>query len=197
MSPRVILDRQKNDYLLLVNKTHPVDPDWFKKMELVPLINHQKEEILLEKETRKAFLAMKEDMEKEGLWINAVSGYRSREEQELIFQEKIEEGGREYAEQYCALPGFSEHETGLAVDVEYDLLFGDLEMRYNPVFARYGFIERYPEGKEMITGYNPESWHLRYVGEEYGKEIQSSGLTLEEFLERREEKPGDFVKEPD
>ena len=126
-------------------------------------------------------------MEEKGLWINIVSGYRSRETQEALIRELEEEMGREYIENNCAPPGCSEHETGLAIDVEYDLLFGDLVMRYNPVFAEYGFIERYPEGKEDITGYRPEGWHLRYVGKEHAMKIQDRRITLEEYLDELSE----------
>ncbi len=178
----------KNDkYLILVNKTHPMDEKYLESIELLPAENAEKEIITAEKHTLEAFLKLKKDMEEKGLRINIVSGYRSREEQESLLQELEEENGREYAETYGALPGYSEHETGLAIDVEYDLLFGDLVMSYNPVFAEYGFIQRYPEGKEHVTGYPPEGWHLRYVGKEHAETIEKRKVTLEEYLEERAE----------
>ena len=59
-------------------------------------------------------------------------------------------------------------------------------MSYNPVFAEYGFIQRYPEGKEHVTGYPPEGWHLRYVGKEHAEIIHKAGICLEEYLDQAE-----------
>ena len=102
----------------------------------------------------------------------------------------------QYVKDYVATPGFSEHHTGLAIDI--CLLIGDrIVNQRNDLFnnkeifakihkslANFGFILRYPEGKEKVTGYKYEPWHIRFVGKEVAKEIYHQGLTLEEYLEK-------------
>ena len=171
---------------MLINRTHPFDANRLKEIELVPVRNTAGTAFLLEKQTAEAFLKMQEDMKEQGLILEIEDGYRSREEQIRIMESITAEEGAEAAAARCAPPGASEHETGLALDITYDLKFGPLVMRWNPVFAEYGFIERYPEGKEEITGYIPESWHLRYVGREHSIPIEQQRITLEEYLEQRE-----------
>ena len=175
-------------YLMLVNRTHPFDEKRLEEIELVPVRNIAGDEVLLEKKTAEAFAKMREDMKEQGLILEIEDGYRSREEQIRVMKHIAAEEGEEAAAARCAPPGCSEHETGLAIDIIYDLIFGPLVMRWNPVFSEYGFIERYPEGKEEITGYIPESWHLRYVGPEHSVPIEQQRVTLEEYLAQLEKK---------
>ena len=171
-------------YLILINRTHPFDAERLREIELVPVRNSSGEEFLLEKQTAEAFAKMREDMKAQGLILEIEDGYRSRETQIKVMKKIAEEEGEEAAAARCAPPGCSEHESGLALDITYDLIFGPLVMRWNPVFSEYGFIERYPEGKEEITGYIPESWHLRYVGREHSIPIEQQRITLEEYIEQ-------------
>ena len=137
---------------------------------------------------------MFDDARKEGVYPVVRDGYRTHEEQESLMQEKVRvfelEGystakARELAKEWVAIPGTSEHQLGLAVDIN-----ADKEKSTNEaVFAwfaenayKYGFILRYPSDKAGITGIQFEPWHYRYVGEEVAKEIHLQGICLEEYL---------------
>lgn len=123
--------------------------------------------------------------QKAGYAMPRLSGYRSYEYQESLYNYYVSLDGQALADTYSARPGHSEHQSGLAFDVgKLDNDFG-----YTPAgkwltahCADYGFILRYPLGKEAITGYQYEPWHVRYVGVDVAKEIMSSNLTLEEYL---------------
>ncbi|SDP52224.1 D-alanyl-D-alanine carboxypeptidase [Litchfieldia salsa] len=129
---------------------------------------------------------------KDSIQLFAVSGYRSYVTQEAIYQAQIRKTGEEeLANQTVAIPGQSEHQTGLAIDVSSHSAqlrlvesFGETEEgRWVQEHAHeYGFIVRYPKGKEEITGYQYEPWHLRYVGVEIATQIFTNNLTLEEFF---------------
>ena len=180
------------NYLLLVNKTHKLDenfvPDDLEKVE-----NRKKDKpnqlLLLEKETHQHFKEMIECAYKEaGFDIICDSAYRTMLYQQELYDELIKLGKDT---SYLALPGESEHHTGLCVDVAaiIDGNYYDepeyLEKEYEWLItncSRFGFILRYPLGKENITGYPYEPWHFRYVGEKHAKIIMSEGITLEEYL---------------
>ncbi|GAA0351538.1 LD-carboxypeptidase LdcB [Alkalibacterium iburiense] len=129
--------------------------------------------------------------EEEGIILHARSGYRSYQTQVQLFNNYVENHGEEAANRYSARPGESEHQTGLAMDVtsesvNYQLTeaFGETE---EGIWVKenahdYGFIIRYPEGKEAITGYIYEPWHLRYLGKDLATDVHESGLTYEEYL---------------
>ena len=133
---------------------------------------------------------------KEGNWDQlpmVVSGYRTQAKQQKLFQDKVakyqSEGhskseAEELAKQWVAVPGYSEHQVGLAVDINgatYDLYFWLQENSY-----KYGFIFRYPGSKTEITGVAEEVWHYRYVGVEAATEMYEKGLCLEEYLAERQ-----------
>jgi D-alanyl-D-alanine carboxypeptidase len=130
---------------------------------------------------------MRDAAASDGVSLYIISAYRSTTEQEQVFRETVDDYvgqgySAEIAEYLAARPGYSEHETGLAVDFSG----GDAQ---NEMWAwlaanahNYGFILRYPEGKRQITGYQAEAWHYRYVGKEYAKAIYAQGVTLEEYL---------------
>lgn len=127
----------------------------------------------------------------EGLDIVAVSGYRSNATQASIYQGHINRSGQDFADRYSARPGTSEHESGLAMDVSAAVVGFGLEEAFkgtdegtwiNNHAYRFGFIIRYPEGKEHITGFAFEPWHIRYVGKELAEQLYQSGLTLEEYF---------------
>jgi len=134
--------------------------------------------------------------EEEGLDLVARSGYRSYATQDSLYHGIVNKYGQDYADKYSAYPGQSEHQTGLALDitaasVNYQLedIFGETEEgKWTKENAhRFGFIIRYPEGKEDITGYLYEPWHLRYVGETLATKIYNQDTTLEEYFMNKEE----------
>ncbi len=136
-------------------------------------------------EALNAFNEMQEAAAEEGLDIYISSSYRSYADQERIYNRYVEEDGKEAADTYSARPGHSDHQTGLTFDLNsIDDSFGlTAESDWVKVNAhKYGFIIRYPEGKEDITGYQYEPWHIRYLGIEKATEVYESGLCLEEFL---------------
>jgi len=123
--------------------------------------------------------------QKEGFSLQLVSGYRSYETQKRIYNNYVNRWGIEYTDTTSARPGHSEHQTGLAFDV------GELTSNYGETKEgiwlknncyKYGFIIRYLKGKENITGYSYEPWHIRYVGVEVATEIMQKNITLEEYL---------------
>ncbi|GAB4075102.1 hypothetical protein GCM10028778_26050 [Barrientosiimonas marina] len=184
-----------HEILALVNKDH-VLPDGFKPLNLVePDVQFPFDESLPKKQMRQAAATALEDMfqaaNEEDLELFAQSGYRSFDRQDAIFASNVRESGEEAANQFSAKPGESEHQTGLTMDVtssevNFKLVedFGDTAegkwLKKNA--ADYGFIIRYPKGKQAITGYQYEPWHLRYVGEEAATAIMEQELTLEEYL---------------
>lgn len=127
---------------------------------------------------------------KDGIPLAGVSAYRSYATQKALFDSYVKQDGLEKAKTYSAVPGTSEHETGLAIDVSgsngkcaaADCFGGTKEAIWlEKHAAEYGFIIRYPQGKTAITGYQYEPWHLRYVGTDIANEIQSKNLTMEEY----------------
>lgn len=123
--------------------------------------------------------------------ILAVSGWRSKKEQAKIYDDSLAGNGRLFTEKYVAPPGFSEHQTGLAIDLAQnkpDIDFICPEFPYEGIYRKfrdiapiYGFVERYPEGGESITGIGWEPWHFRYVGFPHSAIMKQHGMTLEEY----------------
>lgn len=142
-------------------------------------------------EARQAFEAMKSDAAKEGIYLEAFSTYRSYWAQESLYWSYVNEFGQSPTDTFSARAGFSEHQTGLAFDIggSEKYLWAEEDFKYTQEAkwlkencTKYGFILRYPEGKERITGYMYESWHFRYIGVEHSKNFENSDLTLEEYL---------------
>jgi D-alanyl-D-alanine carboxypeptidase len=128
--------------------------------------------------------------EKDGIHLAGVSAYRSYATQKSIFQRYVLKDGEEKAKMYSAVPGTSEHETGLAIDVTgsdgkcaaEDCFGGTKEANWLDKHAvEYGFIIRYPEGKSAITGYQYEPWHIRYVGTDVSKDMVAKKVAMEEY----------------
>lgn len=141
-------------------------------------------------EARSAFESMAEDARNQGIELTAFSTYRDYATQERIYNRYVQADGQAAADRYSAKPGCSEHQTGLAFDIggpdssrwaetTFDGTREAIWLEQNA--HKYGFILRYPPGKEHITGYMAESWHYRYVGSR-ATDIYNSGLTLEEYL---------------
>jgi D-alanyl-D-alanine carboxypeptidase len=185
------------DYLVLVNKQNPVPENWVHKFELVHMINSREDDVAAEVRTYDAYLALKDALSEEDVFVDLDSGYRSIEEQQQIMEDFTEGYGEDYANQFVAVPGYSEHHTGLALDLYFiidgvDVFMNEDIVQYPEIWAKihekladFGFILRYPEGKEEITGYSYEPWHIRYLNDpETAREIMENGLTLEEYLNR-------------
>lgn len=133
-----------------------------------------------------AFTKMKKDAEAEGITLTVVSGYRSYERQTTLYNNYVARDGKANADTYSARPGHSEHQTGLAADLNLvDTSFENTKagkwLAQN--CYKYGFILRYPKGKEAITGYIYEPWHFRFIGDE-AKNLYNDGnwISLEEYL---------------
>lgn len=122
---------------------------------------------------------------KDGISLWLASGYRSYSHQEGLYNRYVAEDGQAAADRYSARPGHSEHQTGLAFDL--NLLKQSFGTSPEGIWLaehchEYGFIIRYPEGKEAVTGYMYEPWHVRYLGKENAGKVYASGLCLEEYL---------------
>lgn len=176
--------------IVLVNKEYLLDKEYEPK-DLVTVNVESTKQILLRQEVAESLEKMFSEAELNGIKLIAVSGFRSYQYQENVYNDSINSSGVEYTEQYVAIPGTSEHQTGLAVDVgskENTLLTEEFEETkeykwlYNNMH-RYGFIVRYPKDKENITMYEYEPWHIRYVGQEVATYIMNEGITLEEYLQ--------------
>lgn len=177
--------------LLLVNRDSPL-PDGY-QVELTHLSNGQS----VDKRIYPALQAMFDAARTQGVYPVVASGFRTAEKQQSLLDEKIaafEAQGdspaqaRENAEDWVALPGTSEHQTGLAVDINADGIHSAGREVYrwlNQNAYRYGFILRYPSDKTGITGISNEPWHYRYVGVTAAAEIRRQNLCLEEYLNQR------------
>ena len=184
------------DYLVLVNKTHQLPAYWENALKTVKTTNTVGEEVEAEYKAYAAYLKLKEAMAAEGVDIQLDSGRRSVAEQQDIWDRFMIKYGEEYTKKTVAVPGYSEHQTGLALDLYFILdgttvYYNEDLVQYPEVWAKihakladYGFILRYLEGKEDITGYSYEPWHIRYIDDvALAKDITARGITLEEYLE--------------
>jgi len=183
--------------LALVNKTYYL-PDTYIPSDLVrPDVifsfgDAEVEKALLRQEAALALEKMFQAAENENIILFAVSGYRSYKRQEEVFNAEVVKSGEEYAKSVVAIPGQSEHQTGLTMDISAESVQFDLTESFEHTAEgqwlaehahEYGFILRYPKGKEAITGYSFEPWHFRYVGINFAKTIYEKQLTLEEYFE--------------
>ncbi|MDZ5713185.1 M15 family metallopeptidase [Jeotgalibacillus haloalkalitolerans] len=143
-------------------------------------------------EARAAYDDMQEAASEAGFSLVAFSTYRSYDYQTDLYNRYVDEHGQEEADRFSARPGYSEHQTGLGFDIgaedqeehwASDSFKDTDEAKWLAENAhQYGFILRYPAGKEHITGYQYESWHFRYLGKDLATKVYNSGLTLEEYL---------------
>ena len=185
------------DYLILVNKQYKLPDDYESKVDLINVTNFLREEKThqIERTTYEYFSKLKQKLFDEyNITIELNSVYRTVAEQQEIWDEFVREKGEEYAKKYVAVPGYSEHHTGLAIDIcpiingvivdDNDEVIAQKEIfaKIHQKLEEYGFILRYPLGKEKITGYNYEPWHLRFVKVENAQKIKNKGVTLEEYL---------------
>lgn len=174
--------------LMLVNKFNKLSKD-YNPDDLVDVSNvysfgsGQK----LRKDAFDAFKDMFNDAKKEGLTLIINSSYRTYEEQEETYNYYYERNGKKYADSIAARAGFSEHQTGLSIDIQtYNSSastfenFDEFKWLQDNSY-KYGYILRYPKNKEYLTGYNYESWHYRYVGIEVATYIHENNITFDEY----------------
>ncbi|WP_230986732.1 M15 family metallopeptidase [Cohnella fermenti] len=182
--------------LVLVNKKRNLPSTYIPEDLVGPNVEFSFSGDSPKKQMRKVAAGALEELfaaaKKDGITLKAVSGYRSYATQKSIFDRNAELKGADVANQTSAHPGQSEHQTGLAMDVssssanyELETKFGDTkEGKWLAKHAHeHGFIIRYPEGLQDITGYTYEPWHVRYVGQDIADAVYDSGLTLEEYME--------------
>ncbi|HSU80407.1 MAG TPA: M15 family metallopeptidase [Candidatus Angelobacter sp.] len=183
---------------VLVNKTHKL-PDGYIPPDLVyPNVNFPYADKIEKREMRavaaKALEKMFAAASKDGITLYAQSGYRSYVTQKSVFDASVQREGLKKTEVAVAIPGTSEHQTGLAIDLTSPAVNDDVVQAYantpdgqwvaNNAHV-YGFIIRYPDGKQSITGYEYEPWHIRYVGADVATYIYEHHLTLEQYLAQK------------
>lgn len=193
-SVRVPLKQMHEGYLILVNRDYPVRTE---EMKLAPLPSGMIQAFNAEEPTRSlesecgrqlaALLAACRGLDS----IAVVSGYRSKQAQQNLYDNSIRENGIAFTESYVARPGASEHQTGLAVDVGLasdgmDYIRPSFPTdgacgRFKRLAADYGFIERYKESKSSLTGIAGEPWHYRYVGFPHAAIMERENMCLEEY----------------
>jgi len=174
--------------LMLTNKFYSLDST-YNSDNMIKVSNQYSfgDDQLLTKDTLDAFIEMFNEAKKENLTLIINSSFRSFEDQEEIYNYYLNIKGEEETNKMAAKPGFSEHQTGLSIDIQtYGSStknfeeFDEFKWLQNNAY-KYGFILRYPKGKEYITGYEYESWHYRYVGIEAATYIYENNITFDEY----------------
>ena len=181
------------DYMVLVNQQNPLPDNW--EIDLTYMKNSLGDDVAVERRAYEAYKNLKAVLAEEDIFIDLDSAYRSIAEQQQIVDDFTTKYGEDYVKQFVAVPGYSEHHTGLALDLYLNIdgedVYENSEMMKHPeIWAQihaklpeFGFILRYPEGKEEITGYAYEPWHIRYIDSpDIAGQITEKGLTLEEYL---------------
>lgn len=187
---------QPADIAVLVNKQNKLPEDYNPADLVYPdvrfIFSEKVEKRKMRQEAATALEQMFKAAENDSILLAGVSAYRSHSTQITLFDRYVKRDGLVKARTYSAVPGTSEHETGLAIDVSgsegkcaaADCFADTKEAIWLEEHAHeYGFIIRYLKGKEEITGYQYEPWHLRYVGKELAAELAESGETLEEYFD--------------
>lgn len=181
--------------LVVVNKKYSLPIDYKPSDLVVPNVSFSYSGVLEQsymrapaaKQMEKMFAAAK----KEGVTLNAVSGFRSGERQKVLYNNYVARDGKAAADQYSARPGHSEHQTGLTFDISAPSVGNGLTAALGDTkegkwiannAAKYGFIVRYDRGFQSRTGYTYEPWHIRYVGVDVATQIKNNGQTLEEYM---------------
>lgn len=171
---------------VVANKQRPLNPKTYAPNDLVSVGGGQR----LRQEAASALNQLMAGARAEGLAISPLSGYRSYATQVSVYNNEVAANGQAVADTQSARPGYSEHQTGLAIDVGgggcgIEDCFGNTAPgKWVAANAyKYGFIIRYPQSKQNITGYRYEPWHIRYVGVDLATEMNKQGIqTLEEFF---------------
>lgn len=195
ISSNSVGDLENTDWkLLLVNYWNPI-PEGYKVENLTELQNNQRVDVRIYLELQEMF----DSAIKDGVYPYINSSFREFSQQQSLYDNKFQEyinngfsdsDAKKFVQEWVAIPGTSEHELGLAVDIIADKEKNSNEQVYqwlNENSYKYGFILRYPLDKVDITGISYEPWHFRYVGKESAKEIFDKGICLEEYLGESEQ----------
>ena len=174
------------DGVLIANKTYSLPSDFIPQDPEVP-VTSQRSTTSLDRTLMSAWRTMQADASSQGLNIYIASAYRSYSYQVNLYNSYVARDGKAAADTYSSRPGNSEHQTGLCFDLNsIDDSFGDTaEGRWvNDNCYKYGFCIRFPKGKDAYTGYQYESWHLRYVGKDLAEKLYNNGnwISLEEYF---------------
>lgn len=180
---------EPSSLLVLVNKYNSL-PKNYKPSETVTLKGHYGNEVPMRKEAKEALEKLQKAVKDEaGFSLLPTTAFRDYNFQNTLYTGYVSKNGKEKADTYSARPGYSDHQTGLAIDLKNPAITSDVrlsdsnyEWLHNNAY-RFGFIIRFPKGKEFITGYQFENWHIRYVGEDVAKIIYENDLTLEEYID--------------
>lgn len=200
----IILNRHQvcQGPLILINSSHPLSKHYSPDLVCLP----DSSGVLMERHAAHLLSACVQAAKGTGQ-IVPVSGYRSHTEQQAIWDDTMATNGVSFTEKYVAPPGCSEHQTGLAIDLgrlssHIDFIRPDFPDEgvcgvFRSLSVNYGFIERYKDGKQSITGIAPEPWHFRYVGIPHARLMEEHGLTLEEYSDFLSRRPWRYAQERD
>jgi len=171
-----------NKYFKLDSKYVPDD------LVSIPVTYRYGDEKKIRSEVYEAFVEMFEAAKADGHYLLVESAFRSYDKQVQVYKQYENQKGTKYADGIAARPGFSEHQTGLSLDIFAKECYQQSTFKDSKAYAwliansyKYGFILRYPEGKDNLTGYKYESWHYRYIGKDLAKKVHDSGLTYDEY----------------
>ena len=179
-------------YGILVNKYNNLSEDYVPD-DLVSVdwkyrLGSQSDKKQIRKDVYDAYLEMWNAAQEDGIYLLVLSGFRTYQNQVDTYNGYKNEKGEAYADSIAARPGFSEHQTGLSLDIYSKECTTQSQFKDSKSFEwlknnsyKYGFIIRYPEGKDKITGYGAESWHYRYLGKDLATKVYESGLTYDEY----------------
>ncbi len=178
-----------DDLLVLVNKYNHL-PQKYAPKDLVYLDGAYGNQVPVRSIIKDSFLKLQEAAKNEiKIDLKPTTAYRGEDFQRTLYNNYVAKDGVTAADTYSARPGYSEHQTGLSIDLRNTALSSDIRLTednfnwLNNNCYKYGFIIRFPQNKEKITGYQFENWHIRYVGTEAAKTIHEQNLTLEEYVD--------------
>lgn len=178
-----------NDILMIASKIYTIKEYIPEDLKEIPSEYIMQGNNYLRSEALNAYIEMADAAREEGQYFYVSTSYRSYSFQELLYNKYLLEDPMEVVDTYSSRPGYSDHQTGLTVDLrDYNKSFNDVKdtapfLWLKDNSYKYGFIMRYPEGKEDITRYEYEWWHFRYVGEDVAKEIYDNQITFDEYYE--------------
>ncbi|BCJ92509.1 hypothetical protein acsn021_00780 [Anaerocolumna cellulosilytica] len=191
----LVPDTDPYSITVLVNKELPLPSDYIPEDLVIPNVefsfDYTSEKNYMRQEAADALEELFQGAVADGIELNAVSAYRSYDRQYEIFTNNVKKQGLVHTSQYSAVPGYSEHQTGLSIDVSADVVANRLDssfadtaegkwLRENAYI--YGYIIRYPEEKTTLTGFSYEPWHIRYVGKPLALYLYNNNLCLEEYF---------------
>lgn len=198
----ILVSREKritDDYYENIIKPSIIEVEPFKNNDLIyRIFNIEEKKTYLEKLTSEKFTQLRNYAKEQGVILGITSGFLTFEQQQYKYDYFLQKRGREFAEKSACMAGYSEHNTGLALDVDIfkNLKWGGIAVQedgsiipeakwLHSVLHEFGFILRYPKGEEHITKMKFEPWHIRYVGESIAKYIYENKITFEEYHQQK------------